>query len=183
MKNLITCIFLTFIISCSGNEEEDFATLDSAERGTVTDGTDGTDGANGANGTNGTDGIDGGAGGAGGAGPQGLQGIPGNNGINGMQGIPGNDGSDGNDGNDGNDGTIVNKYAESGLTLSKNIPVIVSHNLDTLTPFVSISLNTNSAGDNFPRTNYIVIDENTISVWQSGIRRNFDADIVVIKVP
>ena len=73
----------------------------------------------------------------------------------------------------------VSKYTISDVSFAINTQVNIVHNLNTTTPMVSISITT--AGDAFPRTNYRVIDADTIEVWQAGSGTTYTGDVVVIK--
>ncbi len=72
----------------------------------------------------------------------------------------------------------ISKFTQSGISLALNVQQTVTHNLNTTTPFVSLTITT--AGDNFARTNYRVLNANQIEVWQTGSGTTFSADVVVI---
>ena len=72
----------------------------------------------------------------------------------------------------------ISKYFQSGVSLALNVHVTISHNLNTTTPFVNINITT--AGDNFARTNYRVLNANQIEVWQTGSGTTFSGDVTVI---
>ena len=72
----------------------------------------------------------------------------------------------------------IAKFVQTGVSLANNTQVTITHNLNTTTPFVNITVTT--AGDNFPRTNYRVLNANQIEVWQSGFGSTFTGDVVVI---
>ena len=73
----------------------------------------------------------------------------------------------------------IAKFVQTGVSLANNTQVTITHNLNTTTPFVNITVTT--AGDNFPRTNYRVLNANQIEVWQSGFGSTFTGDVVVIE--
>ena len=72
----------------------------------------------------------------------------------------------------------ISKYVQTGVSFANNTQVTVTHNLNTTSPLVSITITT--AGDNFPRTNYRVLNANSIEVWQSGSGTTFTGDVIVI---
>ncbi len=72
----------------------------------------------------------------------------------------------------------LSKHVQTGVSFANNVQVTVTHNLNTTTPMVSITITT--AGDNFPRTNYRVLNANQIEVWQSGSGTTYTGDVITI---
>ena len=75
----------------------------------------------------------------------------------------------------------IGKHTETGLGLALNTPVTVTHNLNTTTPVVSM---TTTGGGATPTsvavTNYVVVNANSIQVWQSFAALTYIVDVVVI---
>ena len=75
----------------------------------------------------------------------------------------------------------LGKHTQTGIGLALNTPVTVTHNLNTTTPVVSI---TTTGGGATPTsvavTNYVVVNANSIQVWQSFAALTYIVDVVVI---
>mgnify|MGYP001555100444 CR=1 FL=1 len=75
----------------------------------------------------------------------------------------------------------IGKYTQTGLSLALNTPVTVTHNLNTTSPVVSLTITGGGVTPtSIAETNYTVVNANSIQVWQGSSGSTYTADVVVI---